>query len=229
MLMFSGMLRLREVPNILAALVAASACSGEVLVLTYAGAGGASTVTTDASSGGAGGALVGTEASASSETVAASSSASGSSSNTCVVACKSAAACSVGGSSALCEAGCSAVAPACIPAHQAWLQCLTTNGFVDVAGCPAIAACESFLWPYLICAGGCVGGSCGTSPSGSCGCQSNCVGSFFETSCFPKDPGIFGCQCKQDGMVVGNCLGAGTSKNCDAIRSCCAGVFFVDG
>lgn len=222
----------------LAVCVASLACGSEVVVNTDAGVGGASTVTTEASlsdasaevsSSDAGATVVGAEASASAEAVAVSSSASGLAPDACVLACKNVAACSLGSSTASCEAGCAAVAPACAPAHQAWLQCIITNGFPDAAGCPAIAACEPLLWPYLLCAGGCVGGSCGSSPSGSCGCQSNCVGSLFETSCFPGDPGLFGCKCIQNGVVVGTCFGPGTSKSCDAIRSCCSGVFFVDG
>lgn len=220
-----------------AVVLVAAACGGEVAIVLPDGAGGTSvsaaegstsdaTVTSTAS----GGEVAASSSSEASATATSSGAGpTGPTPDACSLACKQAASCTSSMSVEACEAGCASVPPLCAPAHQGWLQCLAANGYASTFGCPAVAACEGFLFNYILCRGGCSVGSCGQSPSGSCDCKSACVGSTFETSCFPGDPGLFGCKCKQDGVEVGNCFGPGSAKACDAVRSCCASVFFVDG
>ncbi|MBM4357699.1 MAG: hypothetical protein FJ096_06265 [Deltaproteobacteria bacterium] len=229
-------------------LVAGAACTNEVIYV-YGGGGSAGTTAssdgageTAASGGGAasngassngaatngvGSTGVGSTGSANAST--GSVSPTGPAQSTCEAVCGEVSTCTVTSDAAACVAACEAVSPTCKPQHQAWLACLVANGYHLSFGCPAAAACEPLLWPYLLCQGGCAGGSCGGSPGGSCGCNAACGEAQFDTSCFPTEPGIMACQCKQNGQVVGNCFGPSDPKACDAARSCCASLLFVDG
>jgi hypothetical protein len=213
-----------------------SACNNEVIYV-YAGSGGAGgAAPTDAVTATASESASSSAASSSSEATGASVTAStgsvaptGPMASTCELVCSEVATCTTAGDAAACAAACEAVSPTCKPQHQAWLQCLIANGYHLSFGCPAAAACEPLLWPYLLCQGGCAGGSCSGSPSGSCGCNAACGEAQFDTSCFPTEPGIMACQCKQDGQIVGNCFGPSDPKACDAARSCCSSLLFADG
>ncbi len=147
----------------------------------------------------------------------------------CTTACGAAAECGMPASFEQCLAACQGVNPQCAPSHQTWLQCLAATGTFDKPACPGDFACSQALLGYILCTGGCAGGSCSESRAAPCACSSSCGGSTFDTACFPDAQGMATCECRENGKYIGKCYGPTEKKFCDVMHSCCAEVFFIDG
>lgn len=213
----------------------ASACGTTIIVQVIDGAGGGVDAAATSGAGGSG-ASSSTEAGEVSSatgamnTTVASGGPTGPADMGCATACGALANCGAAKPFETCVTECEGVAPVCLGAHEAWLQCLATNGAFAVPGCPSSQACAQALMNYVLCKGGCLGGACGGLPGGgTCNCISDCIQSKYETNCFPDGAGNLACECKENGVPVGKCFGPGNDKFCDAMHSCCADLFFIDG